>query len=125
MLERLSARVIAMIVAGVLVLLIVFAGPAACQKIRSLKAQARMDQAQQAGRVGAEQETMNTIGNNAGKAEQTDRTVKEGSNDIRKAPGADAQVDPRSRDAARRAACRMRAYRGSDECRALLGADPS
>jgi hypothetical protein len=122
---KLSARVIAMVVGVIVLIAAVGLFVRSCDARRSRAAQTRMDNAQAEGRVKSEGEALNTIGNNADRADQIDQTVKEGSNEVRSAPGSDAKVDPRSRDAARRAACKLRSYRDSDECRAMLGAHPS
>ncbi|MBC7506618.1 MAG: hypothetical protein H7267_12980, partial [Sandarakinorhabdus sp.] len=103
-----NARIGMALAIAILVAVIIFAGPAACSKIRSMAAQARMDHSTMEGRGKAEGEALNTIGNSADRADATDKTVKEGSDAIRSAPGSTATVDPRSRDAARRASCGLR-----------------
>lgn len=83
------------------------------------KVNARVDQGQAGANMNASVEAIQTQGNNADRAAAIDATVKDGQNDVHAAPSGN------SNDAADRATCQLRSYRGSGRCRKLLGADPA
>jgi hypothetical protein len=117
MLERLSARVVAAIVAGALLLLIVLAGPAACEKIRSLKAQSKVSSAQAGAAANSGADAVNTVqsvGSNQAESEELGRNNER---DIRKATGADQKVGADVNAAGRAALCKRAAYRNEPMCK--------
>jgi predicted transcriptional regulator len=65
--------------------------------------------------IGSGSDAVQTIGNSMSNETMVHATVKEGMDAIDQAPGGD------SNDAADRAACRLRSYRHSGKCVALLG----
>jgi hypothetical protein len=114
-----SRTIIAAIVAGVLLLVIILAGPAACNKIRGQKKQIEVSKGQAGAAIDSGAEAMNTVSAVDRADKETDQAVKEATDEIRKAkPGY-------SNDAALRAACRLRQYRDSERCAALRGSDPA
>ncbi len=96
-----------------LVIFIIIAGPAACNRIRALQDQARVDQGQSGAAIGAGVEAINTIAGQAERDAATDREVKNAIDQINAAPAGD------SNDAAIRAVCGMRSYRDTRQCARL------
>jgi hypothetical protein len=86
-----------------------------CNSARTASVEARLATGQQGAAIASGRDAVQTLGN-AQAAEQTiHTTVKEGTDAINQAPGGN------SNDAADRAACRLRSYRHSGKCVALLG----
>jgi hypothetical protein len=61
-------------------------------------------------------EKIDAVGQHGARSDAIDTITEENERDIRKAPGADAPVDPGVRDAGLRSLCRRAAYRGRAEC---------
>lgn len=101
---------IAALVASLLVAL-VFLGPAACNKIFSQKKQIELTRGQAAATADSAEMAMNTISNVAAADSQTDATVATGQAEI--AAAAKGQKGA----AAKRAACRLKAYKDSPQCK--------
>jgi hypothetical protein len=110
MLERLSTRVIAMIVGAVLLIGIVLFGLNECRAKQTAKKQAEVSQGEAGAAIGSGQEAMNTVSNVAGNAAATDATVAQGQNDVRGASEADKGT------ASVNAACRFKANKNKPEC---------
>ncbi len=90
------------------------------QHDRAIAIQSKVDKGQGEAGIKAGESAVETVGNNADKARQTDQTVKEGTDAIEKATAGD------SNDVALRESCRMRSFVNTDRCRKLLqpaGAD--
>ena len=117
--RSLAVALTAALLAAVLLLL----GPAACQRIRSLSAQARLgdEQLKAAAKSGAD--AVDTAGRAARRERESEETTRTNEREIRHAEGADDRVHPGVRDAGLRSLCRRAAYRDSERCR-LLGTDP-
>jgi len=121
---RLTARLIGLAVLVALVLGVVTLGPAACSKIRSLRAQNRVTQGQltAAGESGADAVT--TTGNVSAAERSPEDLTRTNEKEIRNAPGANDAVNPAVRDAGLRSLCRRSAYRDSERCRLLEAPAP-
>jgi hypothetical protein len=113
----LSRQTIMLLALVVLVAVVIFAGPAACQKIRSQGAQTRLgaEQANAAGNSAADavDTTQNVSSNAVGSEELTRSNERE----IRNAEGANDRVGAGVNAAGRRALCLRDAYRHRPECR--------
>jgi hypothetical protein len=110
MLERLSARVVAIGVAGLALVLVILFGVNQCRSRQTASKQAEVSQGQGQASVGAGQEAMNTVSNVAGNAAATDATVAQGQGEVRGAPEAGKGA------AAVNAACRFKANKNKPEC---------
>jgi hypothetical protein len=108
---KLSAQAIALIALVVLVALVVFAGPAACNKIRSLGAQNRLTQSQLNASGQSGHDAVETVGNRQAADEAGRRTVEETKDEISKQTDAGGVTD-----AGRRGLCRLASHRGDAEC---------
>lgn len=88
------------------------------QSLRGAKVETKIETGQKGAAIASGSDAVQTIGNNQDRVTEIKQTVKDGTDEIDKATAGD------SNDAADRAACRMRAYRNTSECIALLGAAP-
>lgn len=111
---NLSARVIfALVVIGIVVLLLLW-GPAACQKIRSLGAQSKIDQAQGSAFQNSASDAVSTQGATNQRQSQSEATTRANEKDIRDAEGANDAVNPAVRDAGFASLCKRPAFRRSE-----------
>lgn len=110
MIERLSARVIAYIVGGVLLVGIILFGLNECRAKQTAKKQAEVSQGEAGAAISSGQEAMNTVSNVAGNAAATDAAVAQGQSDVRGASEGDKG------NAAVNAACRFKANKNKPEC---------
>ncbi len=94
-----------------LILLVIFAGPAACNKIRSMGAQHRMDAEQGSAFRNSAVEAINAQGAVNDRATQGEAVGRANAEDIRHAQGAANPVTPASRDAAFASLCKRPAFR--------------
>lgn len=106
----LSARIIAMIVAGAVLFALVAFGLNECRARQTASKQAEVSAGQGQASVGAGQEAMNTVSNVAGNAAATDAAVAQGQGEVRGAPEADKGT------ASVNAACRFKANKNKPEC---------
>lgn len=86
------------------------------QALRGAKVENRIQQGQTGAAIESGGDAVQTIGNSQSREAAIEQTVRDGINEIEKAPAGDSNA------VADRAACRLRAYRGSPRCVALLGA---
>lgn len=80
------------------------------------KTEARLSQGQTGAALESGRDAVATLGKTSGFEAATDTITEENQRAIRNAPGADAPVDPASRDTGLRSVCRRAAYRGRPEC---------
>lgn len=116
---RLSARVIAIIVGVVLLILAVGLFVRSCDKRRSEAAQSRMERAQGDAQANSAADAVNTISRSGEAQAASEELTRKNEQEIRNAKGADTAVDPAVRDAGLRSLCRRTAYRDSERCRLL------
>lgn len=113
-----TARLIGLLVAAIMLAAIVFGGPALIRTIFSQKAEIRVIKGQADAGVDAGAAAMNTVSNVIAADDAADQIHEEGLNAIRTAPeggrGA-ATVD---------ASCRLRLYRDSERCARLRSSRP-
>jgi Flp pilus assembly protein TadB len=117
--ERLSARVIAIIVAAALAVLVVWAAFHFWQKSRSQGAQARVEHEQTQALSNSANDAVATVARSGEASAASEALTRSNEQEIRHAKGADAPVDPAARDAGLRSLCRRAAYRGSERCKLL------
>ncbi len=106
--KAVAIAVIALLVVGVLFL-------RSCQQERSANARAKLATGQAGAALESGSDAVQTIGNTMANETDIHATVKDGTDAINAAPAGN------SNDAADRAACRLRSYRHSARCVALLG----
>lgn len=112
-----SGRLIAVVLMGLVVVLLLVAGPAACNKIRSMGAQSRMDNAQGEAFRNSAGAAIETQGNVNQREVQSEELGRANAKDIRNAEGADAPVSPAARDAGFASLCKRAAFRADERNR--------
>lgn len=110
-LTPLALRILGSALVLLLVVAVLFLGPAACNKIRSMGAQHRMDTEQSGAFRNSAVEAINTQGAVNDRATQSEAVGRANAEDIRHAQGAANPVTPASRDAAFASLCLRRAFR--------------
>lgn len=112
-----SQRIILIMVVIGLLLLIVIAGPAACNRMRAMDKQAEIDRGQGEASIDAGVEAISTIANQAQRDSETDKEVRNAIDQINSAPAGG------SNDAALRAVCGLRSYVSTRQCTELRAAN--
>jgi hypothetical protein len=113
------------IAGAILLLVLLFAGPAACNAIRTKGAQVRL-QGEQIDALGnSAKDAIATQGAASARERASEDLTKTNDEEIRNADGASDKVNPAVRDAGRRSLCRRPSYRDKPECRGLLGPGPA
>lgn len=110
---RIGAKLILTVIAAVALLLAILFGPAACQRIRSLTAQSKVDDAQHSALKNSAADAINTTGGVATNQAASEDTTRQNERDIRDAKGADQGVDPAVRDAGFASLCKRASFRNS------------
>lgn len=113
----LTAKVIAFIAIAVFVVGLLLWGPAACDKIRSLTAQSKVDKGQSGAFTNSAGDAIETIGNASDRERASDDLTRDNSRDIHAAPGADTKVPQPVNQAGRNALCKRAAYKNRPECK--------
>lgn len=103
---------------GVLIIILVVVGPSMCSRMISAEKQAKLNKAEGDAAIDAGAEAMNTAGAVGSNATATDEKVRQGHDEIDKAPAGG------SNDAALRSACGMRSYAHSEQCAGVRKANP-
>jgi hypothetical protein len=110
----LSARVIVIVVGVLLIVGVLLWGPAACQKIRSLGAQSKIDQAQGGAFQNSASDAVTTQGDTNKRETESEATTRSNEKDIRNAEGANDAVNPAVRDAGFASLCKRPSFRRSE-----------
>jgi len=105
------------IIIAMIGLLIALAGPAACRKLNSESARARLGEASATAASRNGQDAVATVGAAARREQQSGQLTQSNEKEIRNAKGADAPIDPAVRDAGLGGLCRRPAYRDDEQCR--------
>lgn len=113
MINRLSAKVMAIAILVGLVGLLVFGGLRACQKLRSVEAQSKVDTAQGGAFKNSAADAINTQSGVNERERESEAVTRTNEEDIRNAKGADAAVDPAVRDAGFAGMCKRPSFRNS------------
>jgi hypothetical protein len=115
----LSARIIAMIVGALLLIVGLALLVHSCDVRRSKDAQSRVNQGQAGAFANSASDAVGAIGNASANEAASDDLTQSNERDIRNAKGSNAAVDSAARDAGLRALCLRRAYRDSPRCKLL------
>lgn len=110
-----TTLILGAILAGLILLAVI--GPAACQRIRSMGAQTRLNQGQTEALGNSAADAVKTQGEANQRETESEKLSRSNEKEIRNAPGANDPVNPATRDAALRSLCRRAAYRDSERCR--------
>ena len=117
MIERLSARVIGFVVAGIVAMLVIWAAIHFWQKSRSQGAQARVEQSQAQAAQDSARDAINAVEASGARETASEAITRENEANIRAAPGASDPVNPAVRDAGIAALCRRSSYANDPRCR--------
>lgn len=108
---RLSTRIIAMIVMGLVILALVIFGVSQCASKKTAEKQAEVSEGQAGASIGSGSEAMNTVGNVANSDAATDAAVAEGQSAVR------AAAEGQKGKAAKAAACKLKTYANTPQCK--------
>lgn len=106
-----STRIIALLIGGVLLVGLMLFAMNSCNSSKTAKKQADVSKGAEQATFGSSEEALNTVGNVATKDAETDAIVAEGQASIR------AAVEGQKGAAAKRAACRLKAYANTPQCK--------
>lgn len=119
-----TPRIIVALVAIALVALLLIFGPQACQRMRSLAVQNRVNQGQNEATVNSARDAIGTQGDVATNAAASEETTAKNREEIRNAQGADQGINPAVRDAGFTSLCRRPSFRNSPSGRVRCPAAP-
>jgi outer membrane murein-binding lipoprotein Lpp len=110
---KITGRIVVVIIGAVLIVGLILAGPAACNRIRSLTAQSKVDHAQTGAFTNSASDAVNTASGAATNEAASDATTRSNERNIRDAKGASDKVDPAVRDAGFTSLCKRPSFRDS------------
>lgn len=113
---KFTPKLIGLIVLGIIILLLVTCGPAACNRIRSLSAQNKVDTAQHGALMNSAGDAINTQGAVNDNSMASEELSRRNAEEIRNAHGADTRLDPDLDAALVRAFCRRTSARNDPKC---------
>lgn len=114
---RISTQLAMVAAIVILMAIIVFAGPAACNKIRSMGAQSRVDSAQSGAASNSAADAIGTVAASGERESASEDLTRRNEANIRAANGATDAVNPAVRDAGIQALCRRAAYAKDPRCK--------
>jgi hypothetical protein len=112
---KLSTQLILLIAVVALAALVVFAGPAACNKIRSMAAQGRVDHAQAGAASNSAADAIGTVARSGEASAASEDLTRSNGEQIRAADGANQKVGAGVDAAGRAALCRRAGLRQRSE----------
>lgn len=110
---KIGLKLIGALALVIAILLLVTCGPAACNAIRSLTAQTKVNDAQHNAFTTSAGDAVSTQGNVASNASASEDITRSNEKAIRDANGADAQIDPAVRDAGFASLCKRPSFRNN------------
>lgn len=114
---RMTTQIAAIIALAVLAVLILTIGPAACQKIRSMAAQGRVERSQADAASNSSADAIGAVAASGEASAASEAITRDNERRIREAQGSDAPVNPAARDAGITALCRRQAYANDPRCK--------
>lgn len=108
--QRYGVRAVAFAVITILLVIAILFGLGQCQSRRGAEKQGEVSKEQSSAATNSGQEALNTASNVSASDDETDKTVSQGQKDIENA------VAGQKGEAARKAACRLKAYKDTPEC---------
>jgi hypothetical protein len=115
-LQSLGAKVIAIILLGLVVLGLAWFGISQWQHSRTVATESRVEHAQSAAVVESAKDAIATQGAAQAQERASEDLTVSNAKEIRNAKGADAPVDPAARDAGLASLCRRPSYSASQRC---------
>lgn len=115
----LTRQTILIIVLVALAALLIFAGPAACRKWQSERAQARVERSQAEAASNSAADAVATVARAGEATAASEQLTRSNEREIRGAQGADVRVGAGVNAAGRAALCRREAYRHDPKCAAF------
>lgn len=113
---EISAKLIAMIVGAILLIIVGALTVRSCDKRHSQAAQSRVERSQAEAQANSAADAINTV-SAAGRSEAASEDLtRSNEQQIRAAEGADDKVNPKVRDAGIAALCRRKAYANDPRC---------
>jgi FtsZ-interacting cell division protein ZipA len=109
--KEIALKLIAMIVGGIILIGIILFGLNECRARQTADKQAEVSSEQGQASINAGATAINTVSNIASNDAATDASVAQGQSEIRSAP------EGQKGKATRNAACRLKAYRDTPECK--------
>lgn len=119
MFERLSARVIAIIVAALLAVFVVWAAFHFWEKSRSQGAQSRVERSQGEAHSNSAADAVNTVAASGEASAASEALTRSNEQQIRAAQGSNAAVAPAARNAGLAALCKRAAYKDDPRCKGV------
>jgi hypothetical protein len=116
---KLTTQAILLIALVALAALVVFAGPAACNKIRSMAAQGRVDHAQAGAASNSAADAIGTVARSGEASAASEALTRANGEQIRAADGANQKVGAGVDAAGRAALCRRQAYADDPKCKGV------
>ncbi len=116
-LATMTAKAAALALLVVFVLAVITFGPAACNRIRGLEAQSKVDRGQHGALVNSASDAVNTVGNVSANQAGGEDLTRRNTEEIQHAKGADTRLDPELDAAFVRAACRRASAAHDPKCR--------
>lgn len=117
MLERLTPRILAIIVGVIALILIAGFTVRSCDKRRSQAAQSRMERSQADAASNSAADAIGTVARSGEAAAASEALTRSNEQKIRAAQGSNAAVDPAARDAGISALCGRVAYKNDPRCK--------
>ena len=114
---ELARRFAPWIIIAALVVAMAIAGPAACRKLHTDQARARLGEEQAHAASKSGEDAVATVGAAARREQDSDQMGENHEQEIRGTPGADAPVAIAVRDVGLGSLCGRAAYRDSERCR--------
>jgi Flp pilus assembly protein TadB len=115
-LEKLGAKVIAIVVLGLVVLGLAALAVSQWRHARTAAAESRVEHAQSGALLNSATDAIATEGAAARRETASEGLTRTNEEEIRNAKGSDAAVDPAARDAGLASLCRRASYRASERC---------
>ena len=102
--------------AGIVLCVLVMGAVAKCTYDRGAKTEIKLSKGQAGAAIESGRDAVDTVGNVAANASASDQLSRENENDIRKANGAGAPVDPGVNGAGLNSLCKRASYRLDPKC---------
>jgi FtsZ-interacting cell division protein ZipA len=114
---EIGARLIAIIVGVIALILIVGFTVRSCDKRRSQASQTRVERSQGEAQSNSAADAINTVARSGEAERASEELTRSNEQQIRAAPGANDKVNPAARDAGIAALCRRQAYANDPRCK--------
>jgi hypothetical protein len=117
--RQIAARLIAMVVGGVLIVALAGLGLYQCDKRRDQAAQARVERGQAGAASESAKDAIGTVSSAGRREAGSEELTRSNEREIRGADGANERIGPGVDYAGRAALCRREAYRNDPKCKVM------